>query len=171
MPPTDPAVSAAAGLPTGRFSGPADFSATVRAALAQAAREGWREMRWSDASFEDWPLRERAVVESLQAWARPGRRLVLLAHSFASMQRCHPLFVAWRVRWDHLLDCRKCTGTDANEFPSALLGPTWAMRRTDLLASSGVASVEPRWRADLRSTLEACQRQSTPGFPASTLGL
>lgn len=170
MPVTE-AEPAPADLPTGRFSGPAEFSAMVRLALAVAAREGWREMVWSDANFEDWPLRERAVVQSLQAWARPGRRLVLLAHSFASMRRCHPLFVEWRIRWDHLLECRTCVDVEGGEFPSALVGPGWAMRRLDLFSSSGVASTEPRWRAELRSAQDACRRQSSVGFPASTLGL
>ena len=169
MPPTE---SGAAALAVGRFSGPAEFAAVVRSALAQAAAEGWPEMVWSDANFEDWPLRERSVVQSLQAWARPGRRLVLLARSFESMRRCHPLFVEWRIRWDHLLECRRCVvGADGGDIPSALLGPAWAMRRLDIFSSSGVASIEPRWTADVRAALDDSRRQSTPGFPASTLGL
>jgi hypothetical protein len=170
MAPTETEASPA-GLPTGRFSGPAEFSAVIRAALAEAARAGWVEMVWSDPHFEDWPLRERAVVQSLQAWARPGRRLVLLAQSFESMRRCHPLFVEWRIRWGHLIDCRKCSLFEGGDIPSALVGPGWAMRRLDLTRSSGVASLEARWRAELRSAQESCRRQSTPGFPASTLGL
>jgi hypothetical protein len=34
-----------------------------------------------------------------------------------------------------------------------------------------VASVEPRWRLVLREELEERKRQSSPGFPASVLGL
>ena len=35
-----------------------------------------------DATFEDWPLGERAVAESLQAWSRTGRRMTLLARGY-----------------------------------------------------------------------------------------
>ena len=63
----------------GRFIGRRDFEGLLREALARAARDGWPEMIWSDATFADWPLRERAVVDSLQAWASSGRRLTLIA--------------------------------------------------------------------------------------------
>ena len=56
---------AAHALPTGRFAGRKAFQQLVRDALACAAREGWREIILSDPNFEDWPLGERAVAESL----------------------------------------------------------------------------------------------------------
>jgi hypothetical protein len=143
----------------------------VRNALLRADHEGWAEMVWSDASFEDWPLHEKAVVEALNQWARKGRKLTLLAHHFDAMRRLHPRFVAWRVRWDHLLECRVCKGVSATEFPSALWTPSWAIRRLDLVRCTGVASVEPRMRLLLREEIEERMRQSGPGFPASTLGL
>ena len=64
-------------LPAGRFEGRVAFQQLVRDALACAAREGWPELILSDASFHDWPLGERAVADSLQDWARAGRRFVL----------------------------------------------------------------------------------------------
>ena len=42
-----------AALPAGRFEGRNDFQQLVRDALACAAREGWREIILSDATFED----------------------------------------------------------------------------------------------------------------------
>ena len=66
--------NAAVPLPDGRFSGREAFQQLVRDALTTAARDGWREIIISDANFHDWPLGEKAVVESLQAWARGGRR-------------------------------------------------------------------------------------------------
>jgi hypothetical protein len=158
-------------LQQGPFVGPAAFADLVRSAVAHAAYEGWQEMVWSDASFEDWPLFERKVVEDLNAWSQRGRKLILLAHHFDAMRRVHHRFVEWRIRWDHLVECRLCKGVDANEFPSALWTPTWATRRLDLVRSTGVASAEPRMRLLLREELEERKRQSTPGFPASTLGL
>jgi hypothetical protein len=60
----------------GRFEGREAFRQNVvRDALACAAREGWRELILSDADFHDWPLGERAVIDSLGAWARSGRSL------------------------------------------------------------------------------------------------
>jgi hypothetical protein len=128
-------------------------------------------MVWSDASFEDWPLYEKTVVEGLNQWARKGRKLILLAHHFDAMRRVHPRFVEWRVRWDHLVESRVCKGVAASEFVSAMWTPTWAMRRLDLVRCTGVASTEPRMRLLLREELEERKRQSSPGFPASTLGL
>lgn len=158
-------------LPEGRFVGPTAFADIIRNALAQADQEGWMEMVWSDASFEDWPLYEKAVVESLNAWAGRGRKLTLLAHRFDAIQRMHHRFVAWRIRWDHVLECRVCKGVEASDFPSALWTPTWAARRLDLVRSTGVASSEPRMRLLLREELDERKRQSVPGFAASTLGL
>jgi hypothetical protein len=158
-------------LREGAFSGPTEFANLVRDALACAARDGWAQMVWSDASFYDWPLREKAVVESLHAWARGGRKLLLLARSFDSLPRYHPRFVQWRVTWDHLVECRVSKHSDATDFPSALWSPKWSMRRLDLVRSSGFAGSDPQRRVALQEVLEEFKRHSSPGFPASVLGL
>ena len=155
----------------GPFSGPKAFAQTIRAALARAAHEDWPAMVWSDANFEDWPLGERAVSESLQAWAGSGRQLLLLARSYDSVIRYQPRFVTWRKMWDHIIECRVCKTMDASEMPSALWSPHWAMQRLDLVRSTGVADLEPRRRVLLKEELDECRRQSSPGFSATTLGL
>ena len=155
----------------GPFSGPKEFAQTIRAALALAGQEGWPSMVWSDANFEEWPLGERAVSESLQAWASSGRKLVMLAHNYNSVVRYQPRFVTWRRMWDHIIECRVCKNMDASEVPSALWSPHWAMRRLDLVRSTGVADLEPARRVLLKEELDECHRQSAPGFSASTLGL
>ena len=155
----------------GAFSGPTVFAQIVRAALARAAQEGWPSMVWSDASFEEWPLGERAVAESLQAWAGGGRKLVILAHSYNSILRYQPRFVTWRKTWDHIIECRVCKTIDASEMPSALWSPRWGMRRLDLVRSTGVADLEPARRVLLKEELNECRRQSAPGFSSTTLGL
>lgn len=167
----DPGGSGAGGLPSGRFSGREAFAQTVRDALACAAREGWREIILSDATFADWPLHERAVVESLQAWARGGRHLLMLATRFDEVQRHQPRFVAWRQAWDHIIECRQCRGVDPQDFPSALWSPGWVLQRYDALRSVFVCDTEAARRQALRQALEECRRNGTPGFPASTLGL
>jgi len=122
-------------LPLGPFSGPMDFAEAIRRAILRAAAEGWQEMVWSDASYEDWPLYEKAVVEGLEAWSQRGRKLTLLAHRFDAMRQVHHRFVAWRIRWDHLVECRVCKGKEISEIPSALWTPNWAMRRLDVVRS------------------------------------
>lgn len=166
--------SAAAPLPPlleGTFSGAPEFAQLVRDALATAAAQGWTEMVWSDANFEDWPLREKAVIDSLNTWAHSGRKLVLLAHRFDSITRFQPRFVQWRAQWGHLIECRVCKQLDASEVPSALWSPHWAMRRLDMVRSTGTAGSDPQRRVLLREALEECRRNSGPGFPATTLGL
>ena len=162
---------AGAPLPHGPFAGPTAFADLVRNALLHANNEGWAEMVWSDASYEDWPLYEKAVVEGMNNWARKGRKLTILAHHFDAMRRVHHRFVDWRIRWDHLVECRVCKGVNATEFPSALWTPSWALRRLDLVRCTGVASTEARMRLLLREELDERMRHSSPGFPASTLGL
>ena len=158
-------------LPSGSFTGAQAFSQLVRDALATAARDGWNAMVWSDPSFLDWPLRERAVVESLNAWARSGRRLTLLAAQYDDVRRYHPRFVTWRSTWDHLLDCRVCKGVDSEEIPSALWSPHWVLRRLDLQRCTGNSGFEPQRRAALLEELEELRRQSGAGFAVTTLGL
>jgi hypothetical protein len=169
--PTDTAPQQPRALLQGAFSGPVQFAQGIRDALAFAAQEGWSEMVWSDPDFEDWPLREKAVVESLNVWARKGRKLVLLARRYDSVQRFQPRFVAWRGTWDHIVECRACKGADGSEFPSALWSPQWGMQRVDLVRSTGFAGFEPQRRLLLREALDEVRRQSGPGFPASVLGL
>jgi hypothetical protein len=155
----------------GHFAGPTEFAQLVRDALACAASEGWSQMVWSDANFEDWPLREKVVADSLQAWSRSGRKLVILAKNYDSVLRHHARFVTWRNTWGHIVECRVCKTVDASEFPSAIWSPTWVMRRLDVVHSTGVAGFDVQRRVLLKEKLDECQRQSAPGFPTSTLGL
>lgn len=155
----------------GAFSGPKEFAQLIRDAIRQASVDGWSEMVWSDATFEDWPLREREVVDGLNSWAKRGRKLTLLARRFDAMPRLHPRFVTWRIRWDHLLECRVCRDVDDSEMPSALWSPAWALHRLDVERFTGVAGYDARRRVLLQEALDERRRQSGPGFPASVLGL
>lgn len=162
---------APAPLPEGPFAGPAAFAQLLRDALACAAREGWREMVWCDADYLDWPLRERAVVEALNAWAGSGRHLLMLANRYDEVQRHHARFVQWRGTWGHLVDCRVCRHLDASELPSVLWSPHWVLHRLDTERCTGMVGREAQRRVLLREALEECRRQSSPGFPSTILGL
>lgn len=159
-------------LPVGRFSSREAFQQMVRDAIATAARDGWKEIVISDANFHDWPLGERSVVEALQDWAHGSRRFTMLACSYDDVIRRHARFVRWRGTWEHIINCRRSPAADPLDIPSALWSPHWVMQRLDPERCVGVAGFEPDRRVLLRETLnEWVRSKSTPGFPASTLGL
>jgi hypothetical protein len=163
--------SASGGLPSRRFEGREDFRQLVRDALATAAREGWRELVLSDASFADWPLGERAVVESLQSWSKTGRQVTLLAKRYDDVVRMHPRFVQWRGKWSHIITAVACPSADLLDLPSAIMSPAWVLERRDIERSNGYCGSEPERRVALRESLAEWLRQATPAFPATTLGL
>ncbi|BEP61025.1 hypothetical protein GmRootV213_15790 [Variovorax sp. V213] len=159
-------------LPEGRFDGREAFEGIVRAALENAARQGWRELVLSDPDFADWPLGERASIQALQAWSATGRRFILLARRFDVIERAHTRLVPWRRMWDHIIECRAVrpeAGSPA--VPSAIWTPDWFVHRADPERSRGVCGFDPRARRELRETIDESWRAGRPAFPASTLGL
>jgi hypothetical protein len=158
-------------LPQGRFEGRTAFGELVRSALACAAHEGWREIILCDASFADWPLGERAVAESLQAWAAGGRRMTLLARRYDEVVRRHARFVQWRQAWSHIVEARGCPSADELDLPSAIWSPSWVMQRLDPDRCTGFSGVEPERRLAVREQLAEWLQRSAPAFPATTLGL
>jgi hypothetical protein len=147
------------------------FQQLVRDALACAARDGWREIILCDANFEDWPLGERAVCESLQAWSATGRHCTLLARRYDDVFRRHARFVTWRKTWSHIIDARACASADPLELPSAIWSPGWVMQRIDPERCNGFSGNEPERRLALHENLNEWLQKSSPSFPASTLGL
>ena len=83
-----------------------EFHDAIRAGLAQAADAGASEICLVDPDFQDWPLNERALVETLARWAASRRKLVLFAHSFDALPRSAPRFADWRRQWSHIVQCR-----------------------------------------------------------------
>ena len=158
-------------LPSGSFEGVETFRQLVRDALAAGAREGWREIILADAAFGDWPLGERAVVESLAAWSQSGRKCILLARRWDEVIRRHARFVSWRRAWSHIIDARACPSADPLDLTSAIWTPGWVMERRDVELSRGFSGSEPARRLALRERLNEWLSKSTPSFPAVTLGL
>lgn len=154
-----------------RFEGRLVFQQIVRDALARAEREGWRELVLCDASFEDWPLGERAVAESLHAWSSGSRRITLLAKNYDTVIRSHARFVTWRRTWSHIVDARACPGADPLELPSAIWSPHWVMQRLDPVRCHGYVGNEPRRCTELHEWLHEWLARSSPSFAATTLGL
>lgn len=158
-------------LPSGRFEGRSDFRQIVRDALAAAAREGWKEIILADATFEDWPLGERAVMESLGAWSSSGRKCTLLAKRYDEVIRTQARFVAWRARWAHIITAVACPTAEALDMPSAIWSPAWVLERRDIDRSNGYCGSEPERRVQVRERLNEWLLKASPAFPASTLGL
>ncbi len=158
-------------LPQGRLQGRSVFQQAIRDALQTAAREGWAELIVCDADYADWPLGERAVAESLQAWSSGGRRFVMLAMDYSGLPRQHARFVKWRQTWDHIIECRVCRSGDALSFPSGLWTPAWMMQRIDSERDVLICDSAPARRVEWRQCLDEWRRDSAPGFPASVLGL
>ena len=162
-------------LPTallqGRFTGPAEFSELIRCAFAAAAEQGWREIIISDRNFEDWPLGERAVAQSLNDWSRSGHKLIMLAKNYNEVMRRHARFASWRRTWAHIIDCRANAAISDDDMPSALWSPVWVLQKLDIARCSGVAGAEPARRVALRERLDESLKLSSPSFSATTLGL
>lgn len=158
-------------LPSGRFSGRETFAQCVREALATAAAQGWRELILCDADFSSWPLHERQVVESLHAWSRTGRSFTIIANQFDAVTRQQARFVTWRRTWGHIIDARSCRHIDAASFPTVLWSPHWTMQLLDPVRAAGVHGAEPARVLQTRELLRELLQVSSPGFPATTLGL
>lgn len=158
-------------LPQGRFEGPSEFSDLIRLAFATAAAQGWREIIICDNTFEDWPLGERVVTQSLNDWSKSGRRLTMLAKNYNEVMRRHARFVTWRRTWSHIIECRANSAVSPDDMPSALWSPDWVFHRLDLARSTGVSGAEAARRVALKERLNECLKLSSPAFAATTLGL
>lgn len=162
---------ASAPLPEGRLQGRRLFADLVRQSLATAAAEGWPRLVLCDTDFSDWPLGERAVVASLQAWARRGRVLQMLGRDFGPLRLQHPRFVQWRVACTHLVEVRACGSASVDEWPSAIWSPVWTLERIDRAHGVVVASREAWRQVALAERLDHWWHKGSPSLPPTTLGL
>jgi hypothetical protein len=154
------------------FAGPTAFAQAVRDAFARAATEGWTEIVMCDADFADWPLGERAVIESLQAWSHSRRVLHIYARRYDGLIASQHRFVSWRRQWQHIVRAWQAPSVDASQFQSCLIGSVgFALHRIDPVWSKGMSGQDaPRCQA-LKTWIEELQDRASPGFPAQQLGL
>lgn len=155
----------------GRFSGRTEFAEMIRQAFAAAAAQGWREIVLCDSDFEDWPLGERLVAQALNDWSGTGRKLTMVAKNYDEVLRKHARFVVWRRTWAHIVECRGSAATPADSMPSALWSPGWVFERLDRQRCAGRAGSEVARRVALKERLNERVLNSSPAFPATTLGL
>ena len=114
---------------------------------------------------------EREVVASLNAWARRGRSLQLLARDYSLLRLQHPRFVQWRTTWSHLVEAQGCASASADELPSVLWSPGWTLQRLDTVRCTMVVSRDAERRVALQEQLHQWWLKGSSAFPASTLGL
>ena len=154
------------------IEGRAAFQAAVRAALVGAAAEGWRELWLCDASFADWPLGERGVVESLTRWGGVQRHLTLLASQFDDVVRRHSRWVQWRRQWSHLVTCRIVEEIEPVNVPALLWSPgALTLRLLDPVRFRGVVSRDAADGLEAKEIFDAITQRSVLGFATTTLGL
>lgn len=153
------------------FQSRADFRQALHEAFALAAERGCREIRLLDPTFEGWPLSEPEVIECLQRWALPHRRLTLVAHHFDGVARDQARFLAWRRLWSHIVECRAWP-QDEGDLPTLWLAPQLrAVRLLDPEHFRGVVEADPAELLRLTEQSDAFLQRSAPAFSAFTLGL
>jgi hypothetical protein len=149
-----------------------EFLDAIRSAFAAAAKDGAREIVIVDPTFADWPLNDRAVIESLAAWVDSRRSLTLFGHGFEEIARRQSRFVEWRRQWTHVVHCRSDPELEAEQVPTILLAPgVTCVRLLDRVRHRGTVSSRPVDMADCRETLDALLQRSVEAFPMTPLGL
>ncbi len=150
----------------------ADFHDAIRAALAMAAEQGASEICLVDPHFEDWPLNDRDVVESLNRWALSRRKLIVFAYDFDEMARRAPRFATWRRQWSHIVQCRSDPELEAGQVPTLLFVPGMiSVRLLDPVRYRGTVSARPADHVECRETIDALLQRSVEAFPPTALGL
>ena len=149
-----------------------EFHSALRQALAEAAAKGCRELWLCDNDYADWPLGERAVVESFTQWAGSHRRLTLLARSFDEFARRHARWVEWRRQWSHIVHCRSNNELEAGQMPSVLLANgLLSLYLVDPVHYRGRLSHDVGDDVRCREMIDAVLQRSEEAFPVTTTGL
>jgi hypothetical protein len=154
------------------IAGRQEFHSAVRAALAEAATAGWRELWLCDPDFATWPLGDASIVQSLTQWAGGRRRLTLLALHFDEIARRHARWAEWRRRWAHVVHCRALQELQPDDVPIMLHAPgALTLRLFDPLRYRGTVSRLPADGLNAGERIDAILQRSVEAFPATTLGL
>ncbi len=149
-----------------------EFHAALRSAFAEAADAGAREIVLCDATYADWPLSERGVIEDLTRWMTSRRQFFVYAHGFDEMARRHGRWTEWRRQWSHVVHCRANAELETAAFPTiCLVADVVSVRLVDPVHHRGLASRAPVDGLACRETIDAVSQRSVVAFPATTLGL
>ncbi|HEY2561896.1 MAG TPA: hypothetical protein VGI48_19480 [Caldimonas sp.] len=149
-----------------------EFTGAIRASFALAAQDGANEIVIVDPNFADWPLNDRAVVDSLVAWVDSRRSLTVFADSFEEIARRQSRFVEWRRQWAHVVRCRSDPELETEQVPTILLAPgVTCVRLLDRVRYRGTVSNRAVDMTECQETIDALLQRSAEAFPVTTLGL
>lgn len=167
----EPGVGEMTGLPVGRIDGLQAFQQMIRDVCAKGAERRWPQLIFCDPDFEVWPLAESLPMEGLQAWSQAGRSFTMLAHRFDWVQARQARLVTWRTMWSHIIYCGVIATTDCESVQTHVWTPEWAFSLQENDHLVGVASENPRFRAEVAEKLSRFKTRSRAGFPVNVLGL
>jgi hypothetical protein len=149
-----------------------EFHAALRSAFAEAAGAGAPEILLCDASYLDWPLSERGVIDDLTRWVDSRRRMIVYAHAFDDVARRHGRWTEWRRQWSHVVQCRANAELEAADFPTiCLVAGVASVRLADPIHHRGLASLEAADALACREAIDAVSQRSVEAFPVTALGL
>jgi hypothetical protein len=170
---TDASSQPAADPPLSALRSQADVAAAAQWAIERALATRARRLTWLDPDFAVWPLGNPNLLDGLTAWLRlPQRRLVLVAHGYAQLERQHTRFVSWRRNWAHAVDAwSPSEGVDV-KLPSLLFDDAQVCVQVfDSTHWRGRLSLDERavrqWQDETDALLQRCEA----AFPVRHLGL
>lgn len=150
----------------------AEFHDAIRAALVLAADAGVAEIVLVDPDFSDWPLNDRALVDTLTRWVDSRRRLTIMANGYDEFARRQVRFAEWRRQWSHVVQCRQDDDLEHEQIPTLLFVPGQVcIRLLDRVRYRGTVSARPIDLVACRETVDALLQRSVEAFPVTTLGL
>jgi hypothetical protein len=168
-------------LAPGKFEGRAAYVANLRQALLQACAAGARDLYCFDENLVDWPWSDADVLAVLTSWAKPRRRLHLLAAEFEDLRQRHPRFVRWRGTWGHCVqawaytpDALAATGScgAALAFFSAVSAEqTLSLSLFDKQFWRSTLSIQADDALQKSQWFDALAQRSSESFAVTTLGL
>ena len=151
----------------------ASFCAALRWGFETAIANGARCITCADPNFEEWPLDDAALLQSLTAWLRlPQRRLVLLAANYGTVPQRLPRFTSWRRDWAHAIQAWQPPQEFALDVPTLLLDErSVSVHLRDPLNWRGRAAADARSRLLWQEKIDVVLQRSEAAFAVTTLGL
>ncbi|RMX16010.1 hypothetical protein EBQ34_05435 [Vandammella animalimorsus] len=164
-----------AGIPhTERYaiSGIAQWQQTLEKLLRTAEQQACPRIVCCSPDFSGWPLSSAPLLDALQDWLRPQRQLILIANQFDTLIRQQPRFVAWRTRWDTVVQGRKVARQFTRETPSFALAGRQSIWLSNPDFFTGIYGNDPALAQQVgEQAQEWLENRSSIGFASRTLGL
>ncbi|WP_347486297.1 hypothetical protein ABFV80_001429 [Vandammella animalimorsus] len=154
------------------ISGIAQWQQTLEKFLRTAEQQACPRIICCSPDFSGWPLSSAPLLDALQDWLRPQRQLILIANQFDTLIRQQPRFVAWRTRWDTVVQGRKVARQFTRETPSFALAGRQSIWLSNPDFFTGIYGNDPALALQVgEQAQEWLENRSSIGFASRTLGL